>query len=74
MDMKPGDVIILGKKMWEITGIYLGGTGTQDMVGVKAINSKPGYTGNGSVKEMLFPMEFLDKMNEDCSVVFTKGC
>lgn len=58
--MKPGDYIIKRyadheASIWIVTGVYLGGLGHENVVGLKAINRKPPDVG-----EMLVPLELVE--------------
>ena len=53
--MQVGDIVIADKKVYEITGIYLGGAGITDLVGLKSITEWPGYAGQQKADEMLVP-------------------
>lgn len=70
--MNPGDVIIIGKKVWKCTGNYLGATGHQSIVGLESITLKPGGTGTQTVKTLFVPLEFIDKLNESDEPVIYK--
>jgi len=54
-EMQVGDVVIADRKVYEVTGIYLGGVGTTNLVGLKSITERPGYAGNQKADEMLVP-------------------
>ena len=63
--MKVGDYIIkqyakYEADIWRITGIYLGGLGQQNMLGLIPINRKLGHCGNEEVREMLCPLELCE--------------
>lgn len=71
--MNPGDLIVLGKKVWKCTGNYLGATGHQSFVGLESISLKPGSTGAQTVKTLFVPLEFIEQMNSgDEPVVYKK--
>ena len=53
--MQVGDVVIADKKVYEVTGIYLGSVGTTNLVGLKSVTEWPGYAGNQKADEMLVP-------------------
>jgi len=57
--MQVGDVVIAGRNSFKIVGIYLGGCGTQNLVGLETLNLAKGYTGSGPVTEMLVPEELV---------------
>ena len=59
MRMSPGDVVLVGKSAFRITGVYLGGTGTQDIVGLESLWKTAGYADGKQVKEMFVPMEMV---------------
>jgi len=63
--MKPGDYIIKPRgsaeaDIWRITGIYLGGVGHQNIIGLQTINRKDGSDGERTVTEMLCPLELCE--------------
>lgn len=51
--MKVGDIVIGGHNYFRITGIYLGGVGTQNLVGLESLGRFTGYANGIPVKEML---------------------
>jgi len=53
--MQVGDIVIADKKVYEITGIYLGGVGTTNLVGLIPVTEWAGYCGGVKVVEMLVP-------------------
>jgi len=56
--MQVGDVVFAGKNAFKITGIYLGGVGTQNLVGLESLLKAPGYAEN-KIVEMFVPEELL---------------
>lgn len=63
--MQVGDYIIQPyahheANIWRVTGVYLGGLGHQDMVGLIPINRKLGCDGERSIEEMLCPLELAE--------------
>lgn len=57
--MNVGDVVITGRGTFRITGIYLGGVGTQNLVGLEALNKATGYAHGHPIKEMFVPEELV---------------
>jgi hypothetical protein len=57
--MKVGDVVLAGRNAFEITGIYLGGVGTQNLVGLKALHKVKGYAHGLPIDEMFVPEELI---------------
>lgn len=57
--MKVGDIVIGGHNSFRITGIYLGGVGTQNLVGLESVGRFMGYANGVPVKEMLVPEELV---------------
>jgi len=55
--MQPGNIIISGKGVFRVTGIFLGAVNSQDMVGLVPIVMKDGSAYGKIVKEMFVPME-----------------
>jgi hypothetical protein len=54
-EMQVGDIVVADKKVYEVTGIYLGGVATTNLVGLKSVTEHPGYAGNEKVDEMFVP-------------------
>ena len=57
--MQVGDVVIAGRNAFEITGIFLGGVGTQNLVGLKSLHKATGYAYGGKIEEMFVPEELV---------------
>lgn len=57
--MQVGDIVIAGKNAFKIVGVYLGGVGTQNIVGLESLNKATGYADGAPVKEMLVPEELV---------------
>ena len=57
--MRIDDIVIAGNNTYRITGIYLGGTGGQSLVGLKSLNKANGWAHNSEVEEMLVPEELV---------------
>ena len=58
--MKTGDIVIAGKNVFRITGIYLGGVGTQNLVGLESLMLNKSYVVPPSpVQEMFVPEELV---------------
>ncbi len=58
--MKTGDIVIAGKNVFRITGVYLGGVGIQNIVGLESLVLNPGYaTPPMSLKVMYVPEELV---------------
>lgn len=52
--MQVGDIVIAGNKSYRVTGIYLGGVGTENLVGLKSLTLNKGYAGR-LIDEMFVP-------------------
>ena len=57
--MLVGDVVIFGRSIFRVTGIYLGAVGVQNLVGLKSVSLKSGGAHGHRVKEMLVPEELV---------------
>jgi len=57
--MQVGDVVIAGRNAFRIVGIYLGGVGTQNLVGLESLNLATGYADGHAIKEMFVPEELV---------------
>lgn len=57
--MRVDDIVIAGNNTFRITGIYLGGVGTQNLVGLKSLNKVDGYANGHKVVDMLVPEELV---------------
>ena len=62
--MKKGDYVIKPTSenratIWRVTGVYLGATGHQDVVGLAAMNRKPASAHGEECDEMLVPIELV---------------
>ena len=57
--MKVGDVVFTGKNAFRIVGVYLGGVGSQNLVGLECLTKEPGYAHGASVKEMFVPEDLV---------------
>lgn len=57
--MQVGDVVLAGKNAFRITGVYLGGVGTQSIVGLESIYLRTGYADGVRLEEMFVPVEFI---------------
>ena len=57
--MQVGDVVVAGRNVFKITGIYLGGVGTQNLVGIESLNLVTGYAHGAPIKEMFVPEELI---------------
>lgn len=58
--MHVGDIVVAGRNTFRIAGIYLGGVGTQNLVGLESTSLAAGYAGVGyPIKEMLVPEELV---------------
>lgn len=57
--MRVGDVVIAGRNVFRIVGVYLGGVGIQNLVGLESLNLATGYACGGPVKEMFVPEELV---------------
>ena len=57
--MKVGDVVLAGRNAFRIVGVYLGGVGTQNLVGLESLHKATGYAGNVTVREMFVPEELV---------------
>jgi hypothetical protein len=56
--MQVGDMVFAGRNHFVITGIYLGGVGSQNLVGLRSLSLAPGYA-DGMKKEMFAPEELV---------------
>jgi len=57
--MLVGDLILLGRSVFRITGVYLGAVGVQNLIGLKSITLRSGSAHGQMVKEMLVPEELV---------------
>jgi hypothetical protein len=57
--MQVGDIVVAGNNTYRITGIYLGGVGTQNLVGLESLNKAHGWAHGSKVEEMLVPEELV---------------
>ena len=57
--MEVGDIVVAGSSTFEITGVYLGGVGTQNLIGLKAKNKADGSAQGKTIKEMVVPEELV---------------
>jgi hypothetical protein len=57
--MQVGDIVIAGHNTYRVTGIYLGGIGTQSLVGLRSLNKFPGYSHGNKIEEMFVPEELV---------------
>ena len=57
--MKVGDIVIAGKGTFRITGLYLGGVGVQNLVGLESLTKTNGGCGGVTVAEMFVPEELV---------------
>lgn len=57
--MQVGDIVIANNKVFEILGIYLGGVGTLNLVGLKSITLKNGWADGAEHDEMFVPEEMV---------------
>lgn len=57
--MNVGDIVLAGRNAFRITGIYLGGVGTQNLAGLETLHKTTGYAHGGPVKEMFVPEELV---------------
>lgn len=58
-EMQVGDIVVAGRNAFRIVGIYLGGVGTQNLIGLESMNLATGYANGMPVKEMLVPEELV---------------
>ena len=68
--MNPGDVVILGKKVWRIKGVYIGPTGQPTVVGLESLTSKKPATGTGIIAEMFVPIELIEALDDVGTVIY----
>ena len=55
-----GDMIVLGARFWRVSGVYLGGSGQESLIGIECLDRHYGYAGgHGSVREMLVPIDLI---------------
>ena len=57
--MKVGDIVVAGSNTFDIVGVYLGGVGTQNIVGLKSRNKTTGYAQGSPIVEMFVPEELV---------------
>jgi hypothetical protein len=57
--MKVGDIVVAGNNTFEIVGVYLGGVGTQNIVGLKSKNKVDGSAQGATITEMFVPEELV---------------
>ena len=57
--MSVGDLVLLGRTVFRITGIYLGAFGVQNLVGLKSLSLRSGSAHGQTVREMLVPEELI---------------
>jgi hypothetical protein len=53
--MRVGDIVVAGKHTFRISGVYLGGVGTENLVGLISISLNPGAANGETIDEMLVP-------------------
>jgi hypothetical protein len=58
-DMKVGDIVLAGRGAFRIVGVYLGGVGTQNIVGLESLNLSTGYAQGCPITEMFVPEELV---------------
>ena len=61
--MLVGDLILLGRTVFRVTGVYLGAVGVQNLVGLKSLSLRSGYAHGQTVKEMFVPEELLQGLD-----------
>jgi hypothetical protein len=54
-----GDLILLGRSVFRVTGVYLGAVGVQNIIGLKSITLKSGSAHGQTIREMLVPEELI---------------
>ncbi len=57
--MRVGDIVIAGRNVFRIVGVYLGAVGTQNLVGLESLSLATGYACGGPVREMFVPEELV---------------
>ena len=57
--MKVDDIVLAGRNAFRVSGVYLGGVGTQNLVGLRSLNLVTGYAHGEPVDEMLVPEELV---------------
>ena len=57
--MRVGDVVLVGRNAFRIVGVYLGGVGAQNLVGLESLNLAPGSADGTVVREMFVPEEMI---------------
>lgn len=57
--MSVGDLILVGRSFFKVRGVYLGGVGTQNLVGLKSMSLRPGAAQGSVVREMFVPEELV---------------
>ena len=54
-----GDLVLLGRTVFRVTGIYLGAVGVQNLVGLKSLTLKIRSAHGTRVAEMFVPEELI---------------
>jgi hypothetical protein len=57
--MTVGDLVLCGRSVFRITGVYLGALGVQNLIGLKTLSLRSGSAHGQAVKEMLVPEELI---------------
>lgn len=53
------DIVVVGNKVFRISGIYLSETGGQNIVGLQNLNGNNGSANGVALQEMLVPEELI---------------
>lgn len=57
--MNVGDLVLAGPGMFRVTGVYLGGVNSQNLIGLEVINKNAGSANGKLHSEMLTPEELV---------------
>lgn len=52
---KPDDLVVLGARIWRVTGVYIGAVGQESVVGLVALDRSLPHVGEDEVTEMIVP-------------------
>lgn len=53
-----GDLIVMERRIWRVTGCYVGALGHEDMISIECLDRKPGST-EKDVKDMHVPVDMI---------------
>lgn len=57
---RPGDLVVVGSYIYQVTGNYLGALGNVSLVGLKVITERVGNAGGPAIMEMFVPLAILN--------------